>query len=522
MQSCDATLRASRWKQGGNGAADFGYFNAGTPIDPNSNGVITFAEVISTTLNPINTRVGGGNLPSDPDPYVIARDTDFNLDTEQETLDLEVNYDLGFANAKVLLSFADFSANRTADADLSFLPSGFDFQEDSARTFSEELQLTSQTDGPLQWTLGAFLLQDDTRGLFAFDRIFATDPLTNTPILTTPAAPGSDFNSLALIDTRSIAFYGQATYSLTEAFRLTGGLRWTQDKKDFSRVTNSNFTVPLIFTATPFVDSATFDKLTWKAGAEFDITPDHLIYASASTGFQAGGFNNSADSVTGGASFNEQTIRAFELGSKNAYLDGALTANLALFYNEFDGLLANEFVTVGTTVLTISTNAGAATAYGAEADVTWAPADNIRFNALASYNNAEFGTYVISEPVSNTQNDLDGQRVPLSPKFTFGLGAEYDFALGNGGNLTPAGNLYYSANYSTNDVDYAFAQQDGYAKLDLRLTYRAPSGNWYVEAFGRNITDEAVLNRTVRFGQNAIAQNFSDPRTYGVRFGFRN
>ncbi len=518
----DATLRASRWSQGGNGGADFGYFNAGRPVDPDATAPFTFAEVLVASLEPVNPRVGAGFSPSDPDPYTIARNADFSLDTEQETLDLEANYDLGFANLKVLLGYADFSSNRTADADLSIFNSGFEFQEDRARTYSEEIQLTSQGDGPLEWTLGGFFLQDDTVGIFAFDRIFATDAATNLPILTTPAPAGSDFNSLADVDTRSIAFYGQATYSITDAIRITGGLRWTQDKKDFSRVTNSNFTIPLNFTgSTVFTDSATFDKLTWKAGVDFDLTPNNLLYATASTGFQAGGFNNSANSVTGGASFDEQTIKAYEVGLKNTFLDGAVVANVALFLNKFDGLLANEFVNVGSTVLTISTNAGEAEAYGAEAEIKWSPVDAALINILASYNKAEFGRYNISEPISGASVNLDGRRVPLSPEFTFGIGAQYDFPA-FGGTITPAGNLYYSSSYSTNDIDYAFSEQDAYAKLDLRLTYTSPSDNWYVELFGRNVTDEAILNRTVRFGQNAIAQNYGDPATYGIRFGFRN
>ena len=95
--------------------------------------------------------------------------------------------------------------------------------------------------------------------------MFTTDALTNRPT-TTVAPVGSDFNSLAKVDVDSYAIYGQATYSLTDALRLTAGLRYTEDEKDFSRVTTGQNTTPITFLtnaglpATVFRDTATFDR----------------------------------------------------------------------------------------------------------------------------------------------------------------------------------------------------------------------------------------------------------------------
>ncbi|MDZ7589039.1 MAG: TonB-dependent receptor [Parasphingorhabdus sp.] len=519
----DATLRASLWKQGGNGGSDFGYFNSGTPINPGG-GAFTYAEALTTTLNPINPRVGGGNSPSDAGPYSIARDADFQLDTEQKTLDFEANYDFGAAAVKLLVGYADFQTFRTADADLSIFPSGFEYQDDRAETFTQELQINSVGDGPLQWTVGAFHLNDDTTGIFAFDRIFNTDPLTNRPIETSPA-PASDFNSLAEVNTESLAFYGQATFSITDAIRATGGVRWTRDKKDFARLTNSTFTNPVVFTGVPFRDSATFKKVTWRGGLEADLSPDNLLYATVSTGFQSGGFNNSADAFTGGASFNEQTVTAYEIGSKNSFADGALTANLSLFWNEFDGLLANQSVNTGppsNTVLTISTNAGSARARGAELELKYRPDDNLNLSASFAFNDAEYKNYEIRETISGTAQNLRGTRIALTPGFTANLGVDYGIELAGGAKITPGVNVNYSSEYSTTDVNYAFAEQGAFAKVDLSLTYTGANGNWSLQAYGRNVTDEAIFNRTVIFGQNAIVRNYADPATFGVRLSIKN
>lgn len=515
----DATVRASIWRQGGNGGSDFGYFNAGTPIDPNG-GAFTYDDVINASLAKINLRVGSGNTPSDAGPFSIERDADFVLDTDQRTIDLEANYDFGPVAAKLLVGYTDFRTYRSADADLSILPSGFEYQDDSAETFSQEFQLNSTGDGPLSWTVGAFHMTDDTTGIFAFDRISNTDPLTNRPIPSSPA-PTADFNSIAVVNTDSLAFFGQSTYSITEALRVTGGVRWTRDSKDFSRQTNGTYTQPLVFTGVPFKDSATFEKVTWRAVVEGDLTKDNLLYASVSTGFQAGGFNNSADAVTGGASFDEQTITAYEIGSKNSFLNGTVTANLSLYWNEFRGLLANAFVDAGNgTILTISTNAGSARARGAELELNWRASDAFNLNAGLTYNDATFGNYTLQEPVSGAQRNLDGGRIPFTPDFTARVGGEYRFDLEGGARVVPGFNVYYSSSFATNDIDYRFAEQSAYARLDLTLAYRAPDNRWFVQAFGNNVTDKAVLTRTVRFGQNAIAQAFAPPATYGVRLGF--
>lgn len=525
-EAIDLTLRASQWSQGGNGNSDFGSHLAGTPIDPSSDGNgITFAEVTTTTLSPINPRNGGGNGPITGDPFTIDYDHNPFFENKQNTLDLEANADLGFANLKVLVGYADFSSGRTQDTDYSRFNSGISGQFDDVVASTEEIQLTSANDGALEWTVGAYFLQEQKRGDFIFDR-FQNTGTNNRPDGTIATGWFSDFDARADVDTDSVAFYGQGTYSLTDALRVTGGLRYTEDKKDFTRITTGRHTTPISFfeadgvTPRPtFEDSATFDKVTWKAGAEYDLSDDSLLYASASTGFQSGGFNNSANSVTGGASFEPQLVDAYEIGTKNVFLEGALKVNAAFYVNEFSDLLSQEFVSVGATVLAISTNAGEATAKGAEVEIDWAPTDNLLLTGRASFTDAKFGDYTISEPVSGTSNNLDGGRVPLTPDATLGFGVLYDIGLANG-TLSPSANLYYSSSYSTNDVDYAFAEQDSYTKIDLRLTY-ADDNDWFIEGFADNILDEEILNRTVRFGQNMIGQNYANPAMYGIKFGFR-
>jgi hypothetical protein len=148
----DMTLRGSLWRQGGNGGSDFGYFVAGVPIDPNG-GTFTFSDVINAKLNPINPRVGAGiNTPSDAGPYSIARDALVRSRHGAAHARLRSQLRLRTGAAKLLVGYADFETYRTADADLSIQPSGFEYQLDTAKTFTQELQLSSTGDGPFQYT----------------------------------------------------------------------------------------------------------------------------------------------------------------------------------------------------------------------------------------------------------------------------------------------------------------------------------------------------------------------------------
>ena len=522
------TVRASHWEQGGNGNSEFGYKLIGTPIDPSDDGnPITFSEVRNARLAPVNPRTGGGNLPILQDPYTIDYDFEPRLDTEQSTVDAEATYAFRNATLTAILSYTDFEVGRTADSDLSRLASSFAGQFDEVQTATQELRLDSSTDGPLTWTAGGFFLQEEKSGLFIFDRLFNTDPVTNRPDGTIATAYFSDFNALADVETDSYAAFGQASYALSERLNLTGGLRYTQDDKAFSRVTTGLNTVPVTFfeadgvTPRPVLeDSETFDQVTWRLAIDYRLAEQNLVYASVSTGFQSGGFNNSADSVTGGASFDPQEVTAYEIGSKNRFLDNRLTLNAALYFNDFDALLAQEFVDVGATTLAISTNAGQARAYGLELEADWRATRALTLNVRAAFNQAEFGDYRVNDPISGETVNLDGERIPLTPDITFGAGADHTLYLANG-SLTSSIYAYYSSDYSTNDIDYAFSEQDAFTRVDARIRYTNNTGTWFVEAFGRNLTDEEIVNRTVRFGQDAIVQNYSDPAIYGVRLGLR-
>jgi len=531
-QNLAVLLRASYWEDDGDGNADFGHHLAGIPIDPE-----TGEQSSRGVVMPINQRTGSGDFGVTGDPFELLGDGPFGQNTEQTSVDLELEYDFGFAVLKSITSYADFERDMFADADFSPLPGLGSGALDEAETFTQEFTLNSAIPGPFEWTLGAYYLDDDTRGVFTFDQFFDVDE-NNLPILSAPQPGPQNFTSDNQVDTESIAFFGQASYTFAEKFRVTGGLRYTEDDKDFLGCNNFNvcdvegtLQDPIIIgNPEPFSDSDTFEEVTWLAGASYFVNEDIMIYGQAKTGFQSGGFNSSADPVSGSFSFDEQTVDAYEAGVKSTLFDGRVVANVVGFYNDFEDLLAQNFVELGGSVTAVNSNAGQAEAKGIEIEIQARPTRNLDINFRGSYTDSEYKDFVVGGRFPDTVDpviglpvvDLDGEEIQLTPEFTFSFDAGYAFNLGEFGTLRPFVNFSWKDEHSTNDRNRSFDMQGAEAVTDFRINWRSAGGQWSAQAFIENATNQRILNRTVIFGGGHVVQNFQDPRTWGLRFGYHH
>jgi iron complex outermembrane receptor protein len=189
-----------------------------------------------------------------------------------------------------LTSHADFSSFRKGDEDFSETFASLLDLDTESKSFSQEFQLLPDVQGPLQWVLGAYYFRERAVEDFFFR---------------TPTNPNA-FTTQQNVSTDSYAAFAQAEYGITDAITLLAGGRYTIDKKKFL------FQQPV---GTPDLspDRAEFDKFTWRLGVNVDLTPDNLLYFSASTGFRSGGFNGNGAVP----SYGPQTVKAYEVGLKN-------------------------------------------------------------------------------------------------------------------------------------------------------------------------------------------------------------
>jgi iron complex outermembrane receptor protein len=514
--STELIVRLSHWDQSGFGAGGFGYTTVGTlRQNPGTGpGQATGTQDLGGFLDRNNPRAGAAPGPSDSGPYRAFRNTDLTRTTTETTGNFELRSSLQGVGVSLLASFADFRAYRVGDEDFSERAGSvleLDTQSDSR---SVELQVTSEYDSPLQWVVGAFYFHEGVVEDFFFR---------------TPTNPLS-FTFRQDVTTDSLAPYGQLDWKVTDTITLTAGGRYTWDIKRF--VYESPVGAPDLGP-----DKAEFSKFTWRLGANFDLTPDNLLYATVSTGFRSGGFNNGGNPPV--PEYGPQTVTAYEIGSKNRFPNAGLTVNLAAFYNDYNDILSNTFVQVGPTNVVARSNSGESRAYGVEAELVWRPTDALSIDANATWMNARFETFAASRPLAlatgfdlvpgtTNQLDLSGNRVPLSPDFTVNIGGSYKIDLGSAGSLTPEARFFWSDSYFVNEFNYDagipgrdVGRQGSYTRTDLRVTWMSQDDRFMIQAFVENLEDEAVLNRSVIGGQGAIFQNYAPPRIIGVTGGFR-
>lgn len=441
----------------GAGGSAFGYKLVGTYFDVASRQQLYNA----TPVFGLNTRGGnrdgvndalpGGTATSDLGVPIAAPGDAYTIDTDQPTLlDLEskawtgnLAYDFGGVTLKSITGYTDFGAIRTSDTDFSGNQVGIDFQDTRAKTFSQEVQLLSSDKGSkLTWVLGGYYFKDKLTGIFINQQLPRI--IRNVTPNLNLAQNGGGFYDQQRAKTESIAFYGQATYSLTDQLRFTAGIRYTEDTKNFA-FANANAILPTsgtppvpqgtaitlatgpipdsafgvqgaptncTYTSIPLprsgfqclaantavltgatYDTAKFKKTTWRLGIDYDISEDNLLYASVSTGFRSGGFNSGQGPAALQPTFAPETVTAFEIGSKNRFADNTVQLNLAGFYNRYNALQEQRQVPQGGTTLSIIENSGKARAYGAEAELIWKPVRALEIGANLAWLDAKYTKY---------------------------------------------------------------------------------------------------------------------------------
>jgi iron complex outermembrane recepter protein len=192
----------------------------------------------------------------------------------------------------------------------------------------------------------------------------------------------------------SYAGFGEVYYNIASDLKLTGGLRWTEDRKRFINIPSEVITQGYGYPVTGVVDQQ-WDQLTGRAVANWtpklDFTDQTIIYSSYSRGYKAGGanppgavlsaygFSNISEPIHP-LTFNPEFVNAYELGSKNTLLDGALTLNGDVFYYDYKAYQISEIV--DRTSINLNFNA---TVKGAELETSWEPAPGLKFSFAGGY-----------------------------------------------------------------------------------------------------------------------------------------
>jgi len=432
------------------------------------------------------------------------------IEMEQYNLNAELTWDMGFAELTFLPAY------RKSDSSIGTYSSGSPFmnQEDIEQQ-SYELRLSHEAD----WgniIVGAYYLD--------LDQTTAAQVFTATYITA---------DQIADLGTQSIAGFGQATVNLSDSIRAIAGVRYTSEDRsiDATDITNN----------VDFASEVTFNEWTWRAGLEFDLSPDNMLYATASKGFKSGGFNIYEPTPTITNAYQPETLYSYVVGLRNRFANNTVQFNLEAFYWDYKDSQqsALEFTPAGN--LQFSTfNAASATLYGIDADLIIQPTRNDTFTASVAYLEAEFDEFILNPPfptdaasngcaLNNTTPpfsiDCSGFRLPRAPRWSGNASYRHVFEFANGSDLSLGASMDFASsrhlgiNYVSNEL------VDGYIRLNAEASYAFGADQRYkVTAFIRNITNEEIATAGNQAGlsPNLIYAQVAPPRTYGVslRAGF--
>lgn len=358
--------------------------------------------------------------------------------------------------------------------------------EEESKSFTQEFQITNNDPERLEWIAGAFYLNE--RGE---DQIQILEP---GRALAIPEENVTD----------AYALYGQATYSLGERHRVTAGLRYSYEVKDFQY---------RILLDGPEVDAAaaeeSWDAWTPRLGIQHDINDDVMVYASATRGFKSGGFQ-----LGDGKPFLPEYLWSYEAGLKALLLDQRLRANVGVFYYDYTDLQVVEYINgVATT-----TNAGKATLQGGELEMTALVTDNFDLIGTVAYLDAEYDRYF------DQGVDLAGRTLPNAPKWNLTLASEYRVELDGGSmiklraDVAQRDEIFFKAN------NLPQFSADSYVLVNARVAFTTPGEAWEVALYGRNLTDERYATyKTVGTDTTGVSNPnlplavFGEPRQYGLQ-----
>lgn len=353
-----------------------------------------------------------------------------------------------------------------------------------------------------------------------------------------PNPPGPGFagqfgDTRGDVDTKSIAFYGDWIYDLTEKLSLSGGLRWTKEEKHANVLNrsyaNETFSVPTGTVA--FDKTKTFTNLSPKVSLDYKVTDNTLLYGLFARGFKSGGYNIRASVLPNSQEpYNDEQVDSLEIGSKMSFLDQRMFLNLAYFHNKYKDIQLSVFTTcVVSNVPTFCadfTNAGQGTVSGAELELQLRPNEHWFISGNLAVLDAKFDEFMFKGV-----NIADLQDFTNAPELSGAVNVEYIQPLASGGNLSfRVGYSYQSEVTATTEIvqdPITLAvtnpiHQDGYGLLSAGIRWKTAS-DWTFSLQGSNLADKHYLTTGYVIPSTGVRTGFyGNPRqvTLSARYEF--
>lgn len=339
--------------------------------------------------------------------------------------------------------------------------------------------------------------------------------------------------------TKSYAAYANGSYTIVPDVRLSAGLRYTKETKDYFRTTTITSSLPVLNSTFVFApDQGKWTDWSPMASLDWQVAPTTMVYARVAKGFKSGGFNGRANTPAEATEYKPEKVWSYEAGFKTT-IANQLRLNGAIFDNEYRDYQARIQTSatdpnspVNLALLSV-VNAGKLRIRGAELETAWTPTRELLIDGQLGYLNSEYKEFFDARFPGHSRAF---QTPPFSPKWTLRLGAQYAFDMGNAGAITVGGQTRYRSRQAlaidntfisaanvgtTTEVPGLF--QNGYWVEDARIVWENASKKLAIGLYGNNLTKKAYKTDAQEFSSVGQIRTvyYGAPRTFTVRLTAR-
>ncbi|MBK6583812.1 MAG: TonB-dependent receptor [Gammaproteobacteria bacterium] len=442
----------------------------------------------------------------------------FSLDTagrDEITIDahtLVATWDLGDVTLKSITGYRD--SNLQYDPDLDGTPVEFTARLLSTgamstgglynvygtrddEQFSQELQAVGTTlDGRLDYVAGLYYFDEEgtesTIGSLYYDAL-------------APFVFFNDTSKTFTIDNKSMAVYGQATYTLPvldDRLRVTLGGRYTDDDKDVHKTVHNGVPADM-------PGQKSWNHFSPAGTIDFQASEDVNVYLRVAEAYNAGIFNVRSSAASFSTPADEETVVSYELGAKTEWFEHRLRLNTALFYSEFDDMQSIVYVAGESTAL----NVGSTDIWGVEVELLASPVAGLTLGLSYGYLD-----YEINEFVYGQIDVTDSAVLPYMPENTASGFIEFRFLPLAIGTVALRLDATYKDEVAFSPLNSATTQADDYALVNARITLSElpfESVDASIAVWGKNLADEDYQIFGIDYAQFQTG-SFGDPRSFGV------
>ncbi len=450
---------------------------------------------------------------------------------------LQVDATLGTQTITSITAYRKADENEIREGDLLDqayvgLPQTHDVGPQTGNTFSQEFRLTSPGNQQLDYVLGAYFSRAETERTFTRNSILCSAVVGATGLIpcgSANAQPSQFANGTANFGSvfKNFSLFGQASFDITDAFRLIGGLRYTVDQLNIfhSRVSNvavgtggvnpsfdagvfnngltgpgatpgSVVFIPGLPNGIPFRNKTTNENLSGKFGVQYDIVRNSMAYATYSRGYKGPAFNVFFNlNTTGSAEIAAESADAYEAGLKNTLFGGRLVVNLAAYYAKYKNFQANNPDVIAGVPVSRFTNAGIVSTRGGELDLIWRPMSDLSISGGVAYTDAHVDKFRVPPGGNPAAVIPSGTELAYAPKWKGSLAADYrirtggsiDFSVGGQGSLQSSQLSFFDASAANR----AAGTIGGYGILDLQASIIDANDRFRVTFQVKNAFDQS-------------------------------